>query len=216
MIVPRDAIVDSWIGVQAVKQVNIRLWPNGILRYRFSSNVSESRRRLFLNSCAEMGEFANIQCLPKRSQDNDYLLVQDTTDNVCGSSYLGRFGGGQPLKIRCWRSRTIQHELMHALGVSHEHNRVDRDDYIEMVWDNISPTLQSAFRKISLGQVSHMLSYYDYDSIMHYGSRSGSANGGLVFYRKDRGPQNGYITQSNVMSYGDHYFLYYLYGGERP
>lgn len=216
MIVPRAAVVEPGVDIKGIKKVGVRLWPNGIIRYQFASNVSESQRRLFLNSCAGMGEYADVQCLPRRSQDQNYVIVQGTSDNVCGSSYLGVYGGGQPLKIRCWRSRTIQHELMHAFGMTHEHNRIDRDNYIQVVWNNIDPAIQYAFRKISAGGASHTLSYYDFDSLLHYDSRSGSANGGIVMYRKDLGPNNGFITQSNVMSYGDHYFLYALYGGVKP
>ncbi len=214
--VPESMIVSEGVDAEGTKKSGVRLWKDGIIRYRFANNVSHYRRQLFLQSCLEMGEFANVQCLPRRAQDSDYVYVQHTNNNVCGSSYLGRYGGAQPLKINCWRSRTIQHELMHALGVSHEHNRMDRDQYITIVWENISPSLHSNYRKLSGGQTSHLLSYYDYDSIMHYGSRSGSANGGVVMYRRDLGPQNGYISQTNVMSYGDHYFLYALYGGVKP
>lgn len=30
------------------------------------------------------------------------------------------------------------HELMHTLGAYHEHMRPDRDDHIQIIWDNIN------------------------------------------------------------------------------
>ena len=32
---------------------------------------------------------------------------------------------------------TVLHELCHILGMEHEHQRPDRDDYVEINWTNI-------------------------------------------------------------------------------
>lgn len=53
---------------------------------------------------------------------------------------LGRIGGKQNLSLDpdgCLDMDTIQHEFMHAVGFTHEHNRPDRDDYVDVLWDNI-------------------------------------------------------------------------------
>ncbi len=215
MLVPKDMLVD-YVSLRGYKQKGIKTWYQGVMPIAFSSNVSQTRRNEFFKYCEEMGEFADVQCVPRRSFDSDYVYVQITNASYCGSSYLGKFGGKQPLKIRCWRKRTIQHELMHAYGISHEHNREDRDDHLTLLWDNMSSSAKNSYKKIKFSQMSHRLNIYDIDSIMHYGSYSGSANGKPVFYVTARGPVAGIMDQTNEMSYGDHLILWALYGGERP
>lgn len=48
-------------------------------------------------------------------------------------------GGRQTMSIGygCIYKGTIQHEAMHAVGFWHEQSRYDRDDYVEVIWDNI-------------------------------------------------------------------------------
>jgi hypothetical protein len=217
MIVPTDFVMDSnqaddeFHANYVLKRV--RLWPRGEIPYVFASNITTTERNQFLSYCREMGRFARVSCRPRQSADNDFVHIEKTNENICGLSYLGRFGGRQPLKIRCWRKRTIQHELLHAFGISHEHNRMDRDDYITILWHNIDPAIRSQYNKVSIDQVALYLNYYDFRSLLHYGSYSGSANGQIVFYRNDT---NGIVNQSNEMSYGDHYTLYAMYGGTQP
>jgi len=218
MIVPVESIVNKNSAIdKGLMPKGVRLWKDGIVRYSFSSNVSMSNRQMFLQACAKMGEFADIKCLPRRSFDSDYIFVQHTNNpGICGSSFLGRYGGRQAYKIRCWRMRTLQHELMHALGLTHEHNRMDRDEHIVIRWENILPGLENNYERISLSNTHRVLGYYDFASIMQYDSYGGSRNGDIVMYRKDLGPVTGRINDSDVMSFGDHYILYSLYGGTRP
>jgi hypothetical protein len=59
-------------------------------------------------------------------------------------SYLGKVtdNGAQDLSLEnpgCVYEGTAIHELLHALGHVHEHNRPDRDEWVRINWGNISP-----------------------------------------------------------------------------
>ena len=61
---------------------------------------------------------------------------------------------------------SIQHELMHTLGFYHMHMHQDRDEFIEVIKDNIDAKYRFSFLK-----VQYMDNYgtpYDLDSILHY------------------------------------------------
>lgn len=54
----------------------------------------------------------------------------------CGLSYIGRVEPANPvyLSFQCGNGRGIAvHETMHALGVNHQHLRMDRDKHIKVV-----------------------------------------------------------------------------------
>jgi len=78
----------------------------------------------------------------------------------CCSS-VGRQGGHQTviLGYGCYSHRIILHELGHLVGFWHEQGRPDRDDYVDILYENISPGEIHQFRKesessvTSLGQV---------------------------------------------------------------
>jgi hypothetical protein len=79
----------------------------------------------------------------------------------------------------------IQHELLHVLGMFHEHSRPDRDEYIEIVWENIEPHYEINFRK---GNEEFMDTFglpYDYESLMHYPRNAFSKNGNYTIVARD-------------------------------
>ena len=49
--------------------------------------------------------------------------------------------GGQTLNIvyNCEKFKETMHDVLHALGMYHEIQRPDRDEYVDIVWNNIIP-----------------------------------------------------------------------------
>nr|CAD2208872.1 unnamed protein product [Meloidogyne enterolobii] len=77
----------------------------------------------------------------------------------------------------CESSPAAIHEIMHSLGVYHEQNRYDRDEYIEVLFDNLMPNVVSQYQKQSKATLETYGEPYDYGSIMHYQVRAGTKNG---------------------------------------
>ncbi|XP_041959285.1 hatching enzyme 1.2-like [Alosa sapidissima] len=100
-----------------------------------------------------------------RSTEVDYISIEN--GKGCWS-YIGRAGGRQLVSLNrdeCIYNGLIQHELNHALGFYHEHNRADRDQYVKVHWEYVDPDQAYNFRK-QYGNT--MGTPYDYTSVMHY------------------------------------------------
>ena len=64
--------------------------------------------------------------------------------------------------------RDIFHELFHVLGFLHEHQRVDRNNYVTINWQNIPYNYNSQF--VTLSKSKDLGMPYDATSITHYTS----------------------------------------------
>ncbi|KAI1700414.1 astacin (Peptidase family m12A) domain-containing protein [Ditylenchus destructor] len=115
-------------------------------------------KTLEANSC--------FRFVPKSSLHRDYLFI-DRLDGCF--SFVGKIGGRQLLSLAggCLYDYIIWHEVMHALGLEHEHQRPDRDKFIQIQYHNVDPEKLINFEKIPLPDVD-LYHDYDYNSIMHY------------------------------------------------
>ncbi|KAG9328934.1 hypothetical protein JZ751_009195 [Albula glossodonta] len=89
-------------------------------------------------------------------------------------SMVGDLQTGQQLSLgeSCDYKGTIMHELLHALGFYHEQSRSDRDDYVDIWYDQVLPGFEHNFGKYDDSFITDQNTPYDYESIMHYGPYS--------------------------------------------
>ncbi len=71
---------------------------------------------------------------------------------------------------------TIMHEMIHALGFHHEQSRANRDEYVEILLQNVQPGMEGNFRKLNKDQATAFGVAYNQQSIMHYGPKAFSKN----------------------------------------
>ena len=79
-----------------------------------------------------------------------------------------------------WQLGTVLHEIGHALGLEHEHVRAIRDQYLEILIDNVQTNFLPSFALQA--NVETFSLPYDYHSVMHYGQRVRKGLLSLGFY----------------------------------
>jgi len=154
------------------------VWPRGIVPYSFEDSMETSRRqkiqyalKLLMDKVNARGKCLNIR--PRNLLDRNYIHIR--MGDGCSSNIGCRNRGKQRMKLgkTCYKTGTIQHEFLHALGFWHEHSRKDRDNYITIKWNNIKPGMNVSFIK---RESDYLGLGYDYNSVMHYSAYANSKN----------------------------------------
>ena len=177
-------------------------WPNGIVYYEFDAAYPDVPPS-FPVALAGMEAATSLRFVPRTNQ-RDYVGI--VNGSGC-SSYVGRVGGAQNMSLRrsgCTGVSTTTHEFGHAVGLSHEQTRPDRDQYVRINWDNIQDGRAHNFR------IGNYLANgpYDYQSVMHYPSRGFSKNGLPTIEALD---PNAPPFRGGVLSPGDIAGIQFLY-----
>ncbi|MBN8554339.1 MAG: M12 family metallopeptidase [Deltaproteobacteria bacterium] len=147
-----------------VEPAKLQFW-NLPIPYAISKDLPSPQR--VEEAIRYFNEKTPVKFIPFKGE-TEALIFMPAEENC--RSYLGKTGTVQPVFLSkgCGRNEVL-HELMHALGFIHEQSRSDRDNFIEILWDNINPKQIRQFQKLpdSLMQTLGG-SDFDFNSIMLY------------------------------------------------
>lgn len=152
-------------------------WSDGIVPYMPPANNSSIQQEKIAEAIQHWTENTTMTFVERTEENEDqypnYLRFDDS--NSC-ASFVGMQGGEQSILVsdRCSMG-SIVHEIGHALGLFHEHTRPDRDNFVQIDWDQIIDGKEINFNILTAGVAN--VGVYDYGSIMHYGEFFFSSSG---------------------------------------
>jgi len=152
-------------------------WINNLVPFQFDMNVPDQVREMVFDAIDHWEDNTSMTFI-ERNNDNatefpDFVNI--VSDEFACWSFVGRRGGSQDLNVvaACEFGATV-HEFGHAIGLWHEQSREDRDNFVQINWDNIEDGREHNFNQhINDGDD---MGEYDYGSIMHYGAFDFSDN----------------------------------------
>src|SRR6266545_650742 len=147
-------------------------WPGGIIPYVV---VPEFVGVDVLNDAmTAWEEVSNLRFVRRLSVQSDYIEVRHAAER-CHSA-VGYGSGARELSCAPadFDKSSLIHELGHAAGLKHEHQRSDRQLYVRVLWDNVLDSAKGNFR---LEANTRNSPTYDFASIMHYRDDGFSKNG---------------------------------------
>ncbi|MEV0375650.1 Dot/Icm T4SS effector Zinc-dependent metalloprotease LegP [Streptomyces sp. NPDC050636] len=141
-------------------------WPNATIPFEIDPGLPDQQR--VTSAIAHWESRTRIRFVQRTPANAAQLpdFVSFVPGSEC-SSNIGRRGGRQTIKLgpNCSTGNAI-HEIGHTVGLWHEQSREDRDQFVEIVFANIDPSMQHNFlQHVTDGDD---LGPYDYGSIMHY------------------------------------------------
>lgn len=178
-----------------------RPWYRNTVYYVFDRNFSSTGRQIMMQAIQIISNQTRIR-FEYGTGNGNYIRVFTGQGNY---SMIGMTGRRQDLSLRDMTVGIAIHELGHALGLIHEHQRPDRDNHI---WVDPNAERQNFgnFRRMG-----YAYGAFDFNSIMLYPSRQTSR--GWDMLRRDNGrPFDSSVENgANRLSNGDVRLLNAIY-----
>ncbi|CAJ0601345.1 unnamed protein product [Cylicocyclus nassatus] len=159
------------------------LWPRGEVPYEIAPEYTFQERSKIQLAMDAFRKHTCIKFRPRTPSDMYYLSISNNFNPGKCSSHVGRQGiagsrtpeGKFKTKMNlhrdCFDQSTLLHELMHAIGFEHEHQREDRNPLINAALDPHGDDKDNKYslnHKIYSRTDAYYMGSYDPESIMHY------------------------------------------------
>ncbi|KAL7037362.1 hypothetical protein ACKWTF_009180 [Chironomus riparius] len=176
MILSQEQL-DELYSTKATKRTGLKSdffrWPEGVVPFQINASYSPEFISSIYDSMNYISNHSCIRFVERASANNQNYIYITSTKSGCSSEVGMRHTGRQLMNINeqhCPRGKII-HELLHALGFLHMHTANERDNYIQINWNNIKPDAWTNFKQF-VSHVSMFSTPYDYNSILHYSTKA--------------------------------------------
>ncbi|KAH7693762.1 Protein NAS-5, partial [Aphelenchoides avenae] len=184
-----------------------------VIPYVITGKFSPAERNVILGAMRVLNANSCIRFNPRTKNQADFVDIQNKQNQG-----VGRYSGRNVLMLEsngwatCIGHDIVIHELLHVVGLWHEHMRFDRDKYINVLFKNIAPIYFDQFTKVSSKETRSYGVPYDYGSVMHYAKDVfGKREGLTTMQTRNRRYQN-VIGRVKTASAGDYVKICTLYG----
>lgn len=154
-------------------------WPGEAIPYEVKiTDFTTAERAQILSTIQYLNETSNV-CLLPRTFEADYIELSLSLGDYNSASSVGYRGGVHRATFaRNQARRMYLHEFCHLLGMIHEHQRPDRDKFVQILYYNIPGVFQPQFERYdSLPGSYYWSEEYDFNSVMHYAGNAFGRNG---------------------------------------
>lgn len=155
-------------------------WPRGRVPYVIHATLPNPDR--VKQAIAHFHEKTNIRFIPRTTQAA-YVVFRPWAQGYC-RSWIGRTGSAQRIDLDAiCDTRSVIHEIGHAVGLYHEHTRPDRNQYVRIHLTNVMAGMGWNFN--IQREYARRFGAYDFASVMHYRATELSKNGQPTVTRLD-------------------------------
>ena len=141
-------------------------WIGGVIPYMLDENLPDWGRESAEAAMAAWTEATVLKFVP-RTDEPDFIYFTERTDNCVRQPTCRPVYSFVPNMV---------HGVGHGLLLSHEQQRRDRDRYVRVFQEHISPHERGQWNPGALHGAGADISPYNYQSVMHYGFLSSKRN----------------------------------------
>lgn len=190
-----------------------RIWTNRTVYYSIAPGFPQDELDMINEAITHFDSNTELTFVQRTNQTKYISIQRGGLGSWHYSTSIGMAGNGQIINLEAdeFHTGNVIHELGHAVGLHHEHQRSDRDQFITVDFNNIQNGFHPQYQTWQqLGVSGTEIGTFDFNSVMLYGSRSGAAVNPLLPVMTDI---NGweFIGQRVGLSLGDQQAITYLY-----